>query len=56
MQEHPPLKLVCENIFATATLDPSARVALAICLEKVDPQHWRVEIDPKTSAATVKRF
>jgi hypothetical protein len=56
MQEHPPLKATCEAIFAAPDLDPNARVALALCLEKVDPQHWRVVIDPNTGVANIQRL
>jgi hypothetical protein len=55
MQQHPPLKRACETICDTPGLDASTRVALAMCLAKVDPDGWRVDIDPATSSATVTR-
>lgn len=56
MKQHPPLKRVCEDIFDECELDPVARVGLAMCLESVDPEGWRVELDPETQVATVKRL
>jgi hypothetical protein len=56
MKQHPPLKRACEDIFESPDLDPTARVALAVCLENVDPDGWRVELDPQTKVATVKRL
>jgi hypothetical protein len=55
MKQHPPLKAVCEELFERSELDATVRVALALCLEKVDPEGWRVHIDPKTSTASVMR-
>jgi len=54
MQEHAPLKDYCEGLVRSGDLTPDERCALALVLEKIDPDAWQVEIDPRTSQATVR--
>ena len=54
MEEHAPLKKYCEGLVRSGDLTPGEHCALALVLEKIDPDVWHVEIDPQTSQATVR--
>src|SRR5262249_30678353 len=55
MEQHPPLQALCEHLLAGEDLTPAERCGLAMTLERANPKRWRVEIDPKTSTATIHR-
>ena len=55
MEEHAPLEDYCGELVQSGDLTPNERFALALVLEKVDPDVWHVEIDPQTSEAIVSR-
>ena len=54
MEEHEPLEDYCGELVLSGDLTPVERCALALVLEKVDPEAWHVDIDPRTSQATVR--
>ena len=54
MQEHTPLKDYCGELVLSGDLTPTERYALALVLADIDPDAWHVDIDPRTSQATIR--
>jgi len=55
MHQHPPLQVLCEELLAMDDLSANERAALAMTLERADPERWCVALDPVTRTASVHR-
>lgn len=55
MQEHKPLRALCEQLLDEKDLTPNEWISLALTLQKVDPDTWDVQIDPATGTSRINR-
>lgn len=53
MQQHAPLVTACEQIFDRGGLAPNERVGLALTLQKVAPDRWKVHVDTTSGLANI---